>query len=163
MFRFIKKKENPVIVLGSPIKGKVVDLKEVSDPTFGEGLLGKGVAIIPAEGKVYSPADGEIGLIFDTLHAISLISGEGAEILIHVGLDTVQMKGEAFEAHVQAGNRVKKGDLLLTVDLEKIKAAGYDTITPIIVCNTDDYEEVQAITAEAAEAGADVLKLLLKK
>lgn len=163
MFNLFKKKEAPALVLGAPMKGKAVELKEVSDPTFGEGMLGKGVAIIPAEGKVYAPADGEIGLVFDTLHAISLISAEGAEILIHVGLDTVQMKGEAFEAHVQTGDSVKKGDLLLTADLEKIKAAGYDTITPVIICNTDDYEDVQALTAESTEPGADVLKLLLKK
>ncbi len=152
-----------MIYLGAPMKGKAVELKEVSDPTFGEGMLGKGVAIIPTEGKVYAPADGEIGLVFDTLHALSLISAEGAEILIHVGLDTVRMKGEAFEAHVQTGDSVKKGDLLLTVDLEKIKAAGYDTITPVVICNTDDYEDVQVMSAESVEPCEEVLKLFLKQ
>lgn len=145
MFDFLKKK-NKNQVLGSPVKGKAVPLSEVNDPTFSEGMLGDGAAVIPSEGKIYAPADGEIAMVFGTLHAISLTTEFGAEILIHIGLDTVKMEGEGFTAHVEAGNKVKKGDLLIEVDLDKVKAAGYDTITPVLICNTDEFASVKGMT-----------------
>lgn len=156
MFNLFKKKEKKHVV-GSPAKGKAVSLKEVNDPTFAEEMLGKGAAVIPEEGKIYAPADGEIGMVFDTLHAISMTTDFGAELLIHVGLDTVKMKGDGFTGHVKAGDHVKKGDLLLEVDLEKVKAAGYDTITPVLVCNTPDYASVEGIQADAVNAGDDLI------
>ena len=152
MFGFFKKKEEKY-VLGAPVKGKSVPLKEVSDPTFAEEMLGKGMAVIPADGRIYAPADGKIGMLFDTLHAISMTTDFGAEVLIHVGIDTVKMNGDGFEAHVSAGDRVKKGDLLLAVDLDKVKAAGYDTITPMLVCNTTDYASVEGITGDEISPG----------
>lgn len=161
MFHIFKKKDTKH-VLGAPAAGKAVSVKEVNDPTFSEEILGKGVAVIPSEGKIYAPADGEIGMVFDTLHAVSMTTDYGAEILIHVGLDTVQMKGEGFEGHVKAGDKVKKGDLLLTVDLEKVKAAGYDTITPMLVCNTADYAAVEAMAGKDVAAGDDVLSIEMK-
>ena len=109
-----------------------------------------------------APADGEIGMVFDTLHAVSLTTEYGAEVLIHVGLDTVKMKGEGFEGHVKAGDKVKKGDLLLTVDLEKVKAAGYDIITPMLICNTGDYASVEAMADKQVAAGDDVLSVVEK-
>lgn len=163
MFNFFKKKEESSYVLGSPVKGKTVPLSEVSDPTFGEGMLGQGVAILPAEGKFYAPADGEISMVFDTLHAVSMVSDDGVEILVHVGLDTVSMKGDGFEGHVKAGDKVKKGDLMLTVDLDKVKAAGYDTITPVVVCNTDDYASVEGIVGNEVVPGDDAVKIKLNK
>jgi len=144
MFSFFKKKEEG-IVIAAPIKGKVVELSEVNDPTFAEGMLGKGVAIIPEEGKVYAPADGEISLLFDTLHAVSVTTTDGAEILIHVGLDTVSLKGTAFQAFVKAGDSVKKGELLLEADLQAITEAGLDTITPILICNSKECKEVSMV------------------
>ena len=156
MFNFFKKKETEHII-GSPAKGKAVPLKEVNDPTFAEEMLGKGAAVIPEEGKIYAPADGEIGMVFDTLHAVSMTTDFGAEILIHIGLDTVKMKGDGFTGHVKAGDHVKKGDLLLEVDLEKVKTAGYDTITPVLVCNTPDYASVEGIQADAVNAGDDLI------
>lgn len=159
MFSFFKKKGEGIMIT-APMKGKVVELSEVSDPTFAEGMLGKGVAIIPEEGKVYAPADGEIGLLFDTLHAVSVTTTDGAEILIHVGLETVALKGEGFEAHVQTGDAVKKGDLLISVDLEKIKAAGCDIISPVIVCNTDEYKDVQGVIKEMANPGEQIIKII---
>lgn len=134
-----KKREMCFMHLG---KGKVVPLTEVPDPTFSEKLLGDGFAVIPTEGKVYAPADAEVTMVFDTLHAITLTSSQGAEILIHIGLDTVTLKGAPFTAHVAAGDKVKKGDLLMDVDLDKIKEAGLNTITPVLICNTDDYEKI---------------------
>ena len=156
MFNLFKKKEKKHVI-GSPAKGKAVSLKEVNDPTFAEEMLGKGAAVIPEEGKIYAPADGEIGMVFDTLHAVSMTTDFGAEILIHIGLDTVKMKGDGFTGHVKAGDHVKKGDLLLEVDLEKVKTAWYDTITPVLVCNTPDYASVEGIQADAVNAGDDLI------
>lgn len=162
MFGFLKKKQNNGYMLGAPAKGKAVDLKEVNDPTFNSGMLGQGVAVIPSEGKIFAPADGEIAMVFDTLHAISMNAENGAEILVHVGLDTVNLKGKGFEAHVKAGDKVKKGDLLLDVDLALLEAEGYDIITPVLVCNTDDYASVEGIFGKEVVPGDDVVKICEK-
>lgn len=162
MFVFLKKKQDDGYMLGSPAKGKAVDLKEVNDPTFNSGMLGQGVAVIPSEGKICAPADGEIAMVFDTLHAVSLNASNGAEILVHVGLDTVNLKGKGFKAHVQAGDKVKKGDLMLEADLEFLKGEGYDIITPVLVCNTDDYASVEGISGKEVEPGDDVVRIKAK-
>ena len=162
MFNFFKKKQDNAFFLGVPAKGKAVDLKEVNDPTFSTGMLGQGVAVIPSEGKIYAPADGEIVMVFDTLHAVSMTADNGVEILIHVGLDTVELKGNGFEGHVKAGDKVKKGDLLLTVDLEAVKEAGYDIITPMLVCNTDDYAAVEGIFGKDVMPKDDVVSIKMK-
>ena len=161
MFDFLKKKPE-TFTLGAPVKGKAVSLREVNDPTFSDGLLGKGVAVVPFEGKVFAPADGEIAMVFETLHAVSMNADFGAEILIHVGLDTVTMKGEGFTGHVKAGDKVKKGDLLLEMDLEKIKAAGYDTVTPMLICNTDAYADVEGLPGKDVVPGDDILVIKKK-
>lgn len=160
MFGFLKKKGK--IEIGAPVKGQAVPLSDVSDPVFGEGMMGQGMAIRPSEGRICAPADGEISLLFDTLHAVSMTTTDGVEILVHVGLDTVALKGEHFTAHVKTGDTVKKGDLLLEVDFEQIKAAGYDTITPVIICNTDDYASVDAATGKSVVPGDVVLELTQK-
>ena len=162
MFNFFKKKQNNTYMLGAVAKGKVVELKEVNDPTFNSGMLGQGVAVIPSEGKIYAPADGEIAMVFDTLHAVSLNASNGAEILVHVGLDTVSLKGKGFKAHVQAGDKVKKGDLMLEADLEFLKSEGFDIITPVLVCNTDDYASVEALSGKDVEPGDDVVRIKAK-
>ena len=159
MFSFLKKKEEGMGV-ASPIKGKTVELSQVSDPTFGECMLGKGVAILPEEGKVYAPADGEISMMFETHHAVSMVTTDGIELLIHIGLETVALKGEGFEAHVESGDQVKKGDLLLSMDLEKIKSQGYDIISPVVVCNTDDYTDVSGVLLEKVEPGDQIIKIV---
>lgn len=160
MFQLFKKKETPGITLAAPLKGKAVSLSEVNDPTFSENMLGKGAAIIPAEGKIYAPADGEISLVFDTLHAVSMTTTEGIELLIHVGLDTVMLKGEGFTSHVATGDKVKKGDLLLSVDLDALKSAGYDIITPMVVCNTDSYADVVPAASGDISVGDDFVKIV---
>lgn len=141
MLGFLKGKSKGNIIY-SPCNGKVVPLSEVSDPTFAEKILGDGFAVIPSEGKIYAPADGEVTMVFDTLHAITITSTQGTELLIHIGLDTVTLKGEPFTVHVVAGDKVKKGDLLMDVDLDKIKAAGLEIITPVLICNTDEYAKI---------------------
>ena len=113
MFNFFKKKEKAYYdVIAAPLKGEAVPSAEVNDPTFAEEMLGKGLAIKPSEGKVYAPFDGEVAMVFDTKHAISLVSAKGTEVLIHVGLDTVMLKGQHYTAHVESGDTVKKGDLM---------------------------------------------------
>ena len=123
----------------APMVGKAVPITEVPDPTFAEGMLGNGIAIEPAEGKVYAPYDATVDMMFTTGHAVSLVADCGAEILIHVGLETVSLEGKPFTVHVANGDKVTKGQLLLEADLEAIKAAGLPTITPMLICNTDEY------------------------
>lgn len=147
------------IVIGAPVSGKLVSIKEVSDPTFSEEILGKGAAVIPSDGKVYAPADGVISTIFPTGHAAAVTTDSGVEILIHVGLDTVKLDGKHFTIHASEGQKVKKGDLLLEADLEQIKAEGYDIITPVIVCNSDEFSEIGMMEPGEVSRGADILKL----
>ena len=147
-------------VLGAPVQGKAVAISEVSDPTFGQEILGKGFAIVPSVGRVVAPIDGTVEMVFDTKHAISMSSDSGIQILIHVGLDTVSLKGEPFKAYVEAGQTVKKGDLMLEFDIEAIKAAGLETITPIIICNSDDYKEVNRFTGKMVKPGDDIMELV---
>lgn len=137
----------------APAEGKAVPMGEVSDPTFSQEILGKGVAIIPSKGRIVAPASGVMSVVFDTLHAVSITTEGGAEIIIHVGLDTVNLKGEHYTAHVKQGDHVKAGDLLLEFDIDAIKAAGYDVITPVIICNTPNYPNMKCLT------GMDVKEL----
>lgn len=130
----------------SPLAGVVHPLQEVSDPTFSREIMGKGIAIEPAEGRVVSPVNGTVVSIFNTKHAIGLISDEGAEVLIHIGIDTVKLEGKHFTAHVQTGQQVKVGELLIEFDLHEIRQAGFETITPVIITNTDQYPEIQPST-----------------
>lgn len=160
MFDFLKKKpKNNMDVIGAPLKGEAVESSAINDPTFKEEMLGKGMAIRPSEGKVYAPFDGTVALVFDTKHAISVTSEQGAEVLIHVGLDTVMLKGQHFTTHVETGAAVKKGELLLEFDMEAIALAGYDTITPVIICNTDDYKEVTRFTGKQVAPGDAIMEL----
>ena len=141
------------VELKSPITGQVVALSEVPDETFSAGILGLGAAIIPAEGKVYSPVDGEISSTVDSRHAVGIQADSGAEILIHIGLDTVQLQGEGFTYHIEEGQKVRTGDLLISCDLDFIKKKGYNTITPVLVSNADDYQEVKVIGTGATTFG----------
>lgn len=160
MFDFLKKKPNEnVDVIAAPVAGEAVTSSEINDPTFGEEMLGKGIAIKPSDTKVYAPFDGTVAMVFDTKHAVSLISEKGAEVLIHVGLDTVSLKGEHFTTHVENGADVKKGDLLLEFDKEAIAVAGFDTIVPIVICNTDDYKEIKRTTGTQVNPGDTIMEL----
>ena len=134
-----EKKENAVI--DSPMKGTVTLLKDVPDEAFANETMGKGIAILPDDGRVVSPVNGVVSMVFPTLHAIGITSDEGAEILIHVGLDTVNLNGKYFDAKVSADDHVQTGQELLTFDKEAIESEGYKTITPVIITNTDDYSE----------------------
>ncbi|AME06909.1 beta-glucoside-specific PTS transporter subunit IIABC [Bacillus siamensis] len=139
-----KASETPGVTAGgeiihSPIKGEVKALSEVNDSVFSGGMMGKGFAILPEEGAAVSPVEGRVTAVFKTKHAIGITSARGAEILIHIGLDTVRLDGRHFEMHVKEGDAVAPGDLLITFDIEEIRAAGFDVMTPVIITNTDQY------------------------
>lgn len=147
-------------VIASPLKGQVKELSEVEDEAFSTGALGQGIAIVPAEGKLYAPCDGEITTFFKTGHAIGLLSKGGAEVLIHVGVDTVKLNGEGFTPKAAQGDIVKKGQLLLEFDINKITKAGYSVITPIIISNMDDYSDVIPTDAKNTEVGDTIITVL---
>ncbi|MEK4073249.1 beta-glucoside-specific PTS transporter subunit IIABC [Paenibacillus sp. FSL M7-0656] len=129
-------------IVFSPIEGTIVELSEVPDPAFASGAMGKGIAIEPTVGRVVAPFDGTVTVAFKKKHALAVVSDTGAEILVHVGVDTVKLDGQHFVSHIKEGDRVQAGDLLLEFDIAQIKAAGYHTVTPIIVTNSANYEEV---------------------
>lgn len=153
---FGKKEEiNPNHVY-APMAGEAVDISQVPDPTFSSGAMGNGIAIQPTDGKVCSPVNGTVDMMFDTGHAVTLVSDNGIEILIHVGLETVGLNGAPFQVKVQNGQKVKKGDILMIANLDAIKAAGLPTITPVLICNTDDYTTFNTTTGKAV-TNADVV------
>jgi PTS system beta-glucosides-specific IIC component len=140
------------VAIFSPLEGEAVPLSEVNDPAFSGEMLGEGIAIKPSGGRVVAPLEGTVSVMFETGHAVVITSNEGVEILIHLGLDTVKLKGEHFTRHAATGDKVKAGDLLLEFDREKIISCGYDVITPVIITNTDDCESVDAdIVGEVRE------------
>ncbi|HDU6222638.1 PTS beta-glucoside transporter subunit IIABC [Klebsiella aerogenes] len=148
--------ENDIL---APMSGSVLALDQVPDSTFASGLLGKGVAIIPAVGKVIAPFSGEVASLFQTKHAIGLLSDSGIELLIHVGIDTVKLDGVPFTAHVKEGDKVQAGDLLLEFDRQAILDAGYDLATPIIISNSDDYRSVEIVSTSVVDAGQPLLSV----
>lgn len=152
----LSSEENPIL---SPLSGTVLALDQVPDATFASGLLGRGVAIIPLDNKVIAPFAGEVASLFQTRHAIGLLSDSGVELLIHVGIDTVKLDGKPFIAHVSAGDKIQPGDLLLEFDRQAILAAGYDLTTPIIISNSDDYADVITAAASTVTAGQPLLSL----
>lgn len=129
-------------VIYSPLAGEAIPMSEVPDDTFAAEVLGKGMAVIPSEGKVVAPCGGEVSTLFDTRHAVGITTKDGTELLIHVGVNTVELEGKYYTAHVAQGDKVKPGQLLLTFDMQKIEAAGYPVVTPVIVANTDEYKNV---------------------
>ena len=149
------------LVLASPIKGDVKKLETVRDAAFASGVLGKGVAIQPADGNVSAPADGVVSVLFPTLHAIGITTADGVEILIHIGLDTVQLEGKGFTAMVQQGDAVKKGQTLVVFDKEFVEGEGYCLETPVIITNTDQYLDVVETAANAVDRGDDLLNILM--
>jgi PTS system D-glucosamine-specific IIC component len=143
----------------SPMQGKVVNLAKINDGVFSEGMLGKGVAIEPTDGIVVSPFDGEVQMIYDTKHAIGLMSTDGVELLIHVGIDTVQLKGKYFDIRVENGQKIKKGDILMKADLNGIQKEGYRIVTPVIVTNTEDFTNVTPITDTNGKSGEKIIEI----
>ncbi|MGN0490634.1 glucose PTS transporter subunit IIA [Ruminococcus sp.] len=155
----VEKNDSKTETLYSHLNGTVVKLEDVEDEVFSAKVLGDGIAVEPSEGKLFAPCDGKVDMIFDTKHAVNLVSDSGCEILLHIGIDTVKLNGEFFENHVSDGQQIKKGDLLITFDIDGIKNAGYKTTTPMIICNTDDYNSITAIANGSIWAGDKILEI----
>lgn len=151
---------NNSIMIKSPLKGEVVELSTIKDETFASGIMGKGVAIMPSQGKLVAPVKGEITAIFPTLHAVGITAEEGTEMLIHIGMNTVQLEGKHFNAHVKNGDKVSIGDLLIEFDIDAIKAAGYDLTTPIIITNSDKYTDVLATEKQKINIGESLMTII---
>lgn len=151
--------ENKIITVYSPCKGKTIELSQVKDDVFSQKILGDGCAIEPLENNLYAPCDGKIDTVFDTKHAVNIISENGAEILLHVGIDTVKLNGKHFESFVKDGQVVKKGDLLLSFDREKILDEGYLVTIPVIICNSDEYKAVEITAKGTVDAGDHILEI----
>ncbi|WP_160689646.1 beta-glucoside-specific PTS transporter subunit IIABC [Clostridium sp. C2-6-12] len=145
--------------VSAPLKGKVIPLKDVKDPAFSGEAMGKGCAIIPEKGEIIAPFDGEIAALFPTNHAIGIKRNDGLELLIHVGLNTVELNGKYFSAKVSVGSIVKKGDILVKFDIDKIKEAGYDLTTPVIITNSDNFNEISATDKLTVKEGEVILNV----
>ena len=157
------KEKKTAITLFSPVKGEVISLSEVSDPTFAEEILGTGVAILPEQGRVVSPVNGTVSQVFDTGHAVTLVSDEGVEVLIHIGIDTVQLKGKHYTKVAKEGASVAIGDLLIEFDEKAIITAGYETVTPVVICNSEDYGQFDRASNKVVNEGDKLITLHLKE
>ena len=149
----------PDETLGAHANGKMLLMNEVEDEAFASAAMGYGAAIEPSEGKLYAPADGTVEMVFDTKHAVTMVTKGGAEVLLHIGIDTVKLNGKHFTTHVQNDQAVKKGDLLISFDIPAIKAAGYKVTIPCIICNTEDYAAVLPLKTGDVRAGEDFVDL----
>ncbi|GFZ30097.1 PTS beta-glucoside transporter subunit EIIBCA [Clostridium zeae] len=147
-------------MIKSPLNGEVVQLATIKDETFATGLMGKGVAIKPSQGKLVAPIKGEITAIFPTLHAIGIASEDGVEMLIHIGMDTVKLEGKHFKAHVKNGDKVNIGDLLIEFDIEAISSEGFDLTTPIIITNSNKFTDVLATEKQTINIGESLMTII---
>lgn len=153
LFHRINSKKKTIV---APQTGRIIPVDEIPDPAFSKKVLGDGIGMIPSENKVLAPVSGTVVQVADTLHAVCIESDDGLEILIHLGLDTVELKGEGFTCHVKAGQHVSAGDLLMYMDLEQIGQAGYNVVTPCIITNLDHVKNLSMASGEAV-AGKTVV------
>lgn len=151
------KKESVAADIYLPMNGNVISLAEINDGVFSEGMLGDGVAVEPSDGVVVAPFDGVVQMVYDTKHALGLMSDTGVELLIHVGIDTVQLNGKCYDVVVENGQKIKKGDVLAKVDLEGIKDAGYRTVTPVIITNSDEFSEIKTVATGNCNSGTKII------
>ena len=154
-----ERNHSEIKVVAAPLKGRIVPLEEVNDAVFSQKVLGDGVAILPLEGKVYSPVDGVVSTLFETKHAIGLTSRDGVELLIHIGIDTVNLQGKYYTSYVETGSQVKTGDLLISFEEEAIKKEGYDTVTPVLVTNTGEFAEISSSGSGMIAVGEKLLAI----
>lgn len=146
-------------VIGSVTQGEVVRMEDIPDPVFSQGVLGNCCAIIPEEGKVFAPIDGEIVQVSDTKHAVGIAGASDVELLIHVGIDTVDMNGDGFDVKIQETDKVKKGDLILTMDLDKIKAAGHPDMVIVAITNEGQNGSAKLVASGKVKQGDDLFKI----
>ena len=151
------KNEAEDIIIKSCIEGESIELSKVKDEAFASGSIGKGVGIMPQKGVLYAPADGEISTVFVTGHAVGMVTDKEAEILMHIGINTVEMNGEGFTKKVKDGQKVKAGDILIEFDIEKIKKAGYDTTTMLVISNSEEYSDIGVLNLGEVKQNNDIL------
>lgn len=162
MFDSLKKmfeKNAKTISLKAVEDGRTIPMDEVNDQTFAQELLGPGIAIVPSNGTVVSPIDGTIATVMDTKHAVCIQGEDGLELIVHAGLDTVELNGKYYQTYKEIGDQVKAGDVLLEFDLEEITKAGYDVTTPIVITNLGDYKITKCLTGQQEKAGEEVIQL----
>ena len=162
MFDSLKKmfeKNAKIISLKAVEDGRTIPMDEVNDQTFAQELLGPGIAIVPSNGIVVSPIDGTIATVMDTKHAVCIQGEDGLELIVHAGLDTVELHGKYYQTYKEIGDQVKAGDVLLEFDLEEIAKAGYDVTTPIVITNLGDYKITKCLTGQQVKAGEEVIQL----
>ena len=162
MFDSLKKmfeRNAKIISLKAVEDGRTIPMDEVNDQTFAQELLGPGIAIVPSNGTVVSPIDGTIATVMDTKHAVCIQGEDGLELIVHAGLDTVELNGKYYQIYKEIGDQVKAGDVLLEFDLEEIAKAGYDVTTPIVITNLGDYKITKCLTGQQVKAGEEVIQL----
>ena len=162
MFDSLKKmfeKNAKTISLKAVEDGRTIPMDEVNDQTFAQELLGPGIAIVPSNGTVVSPINGTIATVMDTKHAVCIQGEDGLELIVHAGLDTVELNGKYYQTYKEIGDQVKAGDVLLEFDLEEITQAGYDVTTPIVITNLGDYKITKCLTGQQVKAGEEVIQL----
>ena len=162
MFDSLKKmfeRNAKIISLKAVEDGRTIPMDEVNDQTFAQELLGPGIAIVPSNGTVVSPIDGTIATVMDTKHAVCIQGEDGLELIVHAGLDTVELNGKYYQTYKEIGDQVKAGDVLLEFDLEEITKAGYDVTTPIVITNLGDYKITKCLTGQQVKAGEEVIQL----
>lgn len=162
MFDSLKKmfeKNAKTISLKAVEDGRTIPMDEVNDQTFAQELLGPGIAIVPSNGTVVSPINGTIATVMDTKHAVCIQGEVGLELIVHAGLDTVELNGKYYQTYKEIGDQVKAGDVLLEFDLEEITKAGYDVTTPIVITNLGDYKITKCLTGQQVKAGEEVIQL----
>ena len=162
MFDSLKKmfeKNAKTISLKAVEDGRTIPMDEVKDQTFAQELLGPGIAIVPSNGTVVSPINGTIATVMDTKHAVCIQGEDGLELIVHAGLDTVELNGKYYQTYKEIGDQVKAGDVLLEFDLEEITKAGYDVTTPIVITNLGDYKITKCLTGQQVKAGEEVIQL----
>ena len=162
MFDSLKKmfeKNAKTISLKAVEDGRTIPMDEVNDQTFAQELLGPGIAIVPSNGTVVSPINGTIATVMDTKHAVCIQGEDGLELIVHAGLDTVELNGKYYQTYKEIGDQVKAGDVLLEFDLEEITKAGYDVTTPIVITNLRDYKITKCLTGQQVKAGEEVIQL----
>lgn len=162
MFDSLKKmfeKNAKTISLKAVEDGRTIPMDEVNDQTFAQELLGPGIAIVPSNGTVVSPINGTIATVMDTKHAVCIQGEDGLELIVHAGLDTVELNGKYYQTYKEIGDQVKAGDVLLEFDLEEITKVGYDVTTPIVITNLGDYKITKCLTGQQVKAGEEVIQL----
>ena len=144
----------------APVKGEVIPLDQVDDQAFASGVMGKGMAIIPTEGKVCSPCDGVVSAIFPTGHAVGVTSNDGVEVLIHIGMDTVKMEGRGFDKKVKEGDKVTRGQILVEFDMDAVQKAGYSLVTPVIITNTNQFADIVTSASGTVDLADELLVVM---